>query len=119
VEQIHALQEDSDIDSNKYEWDELIEHSYEDKGVDTIQTYNPYCEGQMLTHRPLESDLPTLESTTLEEGQSSITINNLEESTILDPIPTNLNPNHVSIQTINESDLYSNSLPFVHPELIN
>jgi len=117
VEWIHALQNDSDTDSNEYEWKELTKYSYEDKGVDTIQTYSPYHEGQTLMHRPLECDLPIPESMTFEEGLSSITINNLEESTIPDPIPTNTP--HVSIQHINESDLSSDSLPLVHPKLID
>jgi len=117
VEMIHTLQEDSDTDSNEYEWDELTEHSYDNKEVDTIQNYSPYHEGQMLLHRLLESDLPILENTTFEEGLSSIAINNLEESTIPNTPPTNT-PS-ISIQTINELDLSSYSLPLVHPKLID
>ena len=117
VDMIHMLQVDSDTDSNEYEWDELTEHSYDDKEVDTIQTYSPYREGQMLPNRPLECDLPIPENTTFEEGLSSIAINNLEESTILNTPPTNT-PS-ISIQTINELDLSSDSLPLVHPELID
>jgi len=109
VEMIHTLQEDSDTDSNEYEWDEMIEHSYDDKEVDTIQTYSPYHEGQTLPHRPLECDLPIPENMTFEEGLSSIAINNLEESTIPNTLPTNT-PS-ISIQTINESDLSSDYLP--------
>jgi len=117
VEMIHNLQEDSDIDSSEYEWDELTKHSYDDKDIDTIQTYSPYREGQTLIHRPLDCDSPIPKNTTFKEGSSSIAINNLEESTIPNTIPTNT-PS-ISIQTINESNLSSDSLPLMHPELIN
>jgi len=120
VETIQTLQVDSDTDSddsNEYEWDELTEHSYDDKEVDTIQTLSPYHEGQTQRDRPLESDLPTPEIMAFEESLDSIAINNLEESTTQNTTPTN-NPN-ISIHTINESGLSSDSLPLLHPELID
>jgi len=113
VEMIQMLQEDSDTNSNEYEWDELTEHSYDDKEVNTIQTFSPYREGQTQQNRPLEFDLPIPEIMAFEESLNSIAINNLEEST------TPTNAPIISIHTINELGLSFDSLPLVHPELID
>lgn len=54
MERILQIRDNSEMDSNEYEWDNLSDVSYEDIQIDIIKKYTPKCEeGQSSSFNPI------------------------------------------------------------------
>lgn len=86
------MDEYSGSDSNEWEWDSPspFDWTWDDIEIDVIHTYAPtFNEGQSSRPRPFESESQTFVDDSSEDYQIQNTINNFEDSNVIDlSIPT-------------------------------